>query len=69
MKHAKFGMLILFLLVWGCAQKQPAATGSAPSSSSPIYDEHADAQRDIDAAIAKAEANKRNIVLIFGANW
>ena len=34
-----------------------------------IYNEKADARHDIAAAIAKAEESKRNIVLIFGANW
>jgi thioredoxin 1 len=37
-----------------------------------VYDEHADARKDIAAAIAEASrAGKpaRNIVLVFGANW
>ena len=69
MNYARTGFLILFLVVFGCAGRQPEAGGAASKSSSSIYDEHADAQRDIDAAIANAEASKRNIVLIFGANW
>ena len=36
----------------------------------PVYDESADAGREIKAAIARAsEKGKRNVVLIFGANW
>jgi hypothetical protein len=34
-----------------------------------IYDEQADARRDIAAAISQASKTGRNIVLIFGANW
>ena len=35
----------------------------------PIYDEHADANRLIQAAIAQASRSHKNIVLDFGANW
>jgi hypothetical protein len=60
MNPPKYWFLILFLLVLGCAGKQPTAS---------LYDEKADAHRDIAAAIANAEESRRNIVLIFGANW
>jgi thioredoxin len=43
--------------------------GLARAASQPIYDEQADARRDIAAAIAQASKTGRNIVLIFGANW
>ena len=61
MKRSKYWFLILFLLLFGCARKQ--------STTASIYDEKADAHRDIAAAIANAEGSQRNIVLIFGANW
>ena len=35
----------------------------------PFYDEKADAHHDVAAAVANAGASKRNIVLVFGANW
>lgn len=60
MKPLKYSFLLLFLLAMGCAAKQ--------SSTAP-YDEKADAHRDVAAAIADAGASKRNIVLVFGANW
>ena len=60
MNPRKYWFLILFLLVIGCAGKQPPAS---------VRDEKADAHRDIAAAIAIAEQSKRNIVLVFGANW
>jgi thioredoxin 1 len=34
-----------------------------------IYDELADATRDIAAAVAQANAEKKQVLLIFGANW
>ena len=62
MKPHKYCFLILFLLILGCARQPPAPTAA-------IYDEKADAWRDIAAAITSAEQSRRNIVLIFGANW
>ena len=60
MKPPKYCFLILLLLAFGCARKQP---------STPIYNEKADAHHDIASAIANTDRDKRNIVLIFGANW
>jgi thioredoxin-related protein len=60
MNPPKYWFLILFLLVMGCAGKQPTES---------VYDEKADAHRDVAAAITNAEGSKRNVVLIFGANW
>jgi thioredoxin-related protein len=56
----KYGFLLLFLLVIGCAGKQTTES---------VYNEKADAHRDVASAIAHAEQSKKNIVLIFGANW
>jgi len=61
MNRPKCWFLILFLLFFGCARKQP--------TTAPIFDEKANAHRDIAAAIANAEGSKRNIALVFGANW
>ena len=60
MNPPKYWFLILFLLALGCAARQPSDS---------IYNEQADAHHDVAAAIANAEGSKRNIVLIFGANW
>ena len=60
MVNRKFGVLLFSVFVLGFARNQSRA---------PIYDEKADAHRDIAAAIAHAEGSKKNIVLIFGANW
>jgi len=55
-----FWFLLLFFL--SCAGKPPLTTA-------PIYNEKADARRDVAAAIANANRSDKNIVLIFGANW
>lgn len=34
-----------------------------------VYDELADANRDIAAALSKAATDKKQVLLIFGANW
>jgi hypothetical protein len=60
MIRRKYGFWLLLLLLLGCARKQPTA---------PIYDAKADAHRDLAAAIGNAEGSKKNIVLVFGANW
>ena len=60
MNSPKYWLLILCLLVMGCARMQPATS---------IYDEKADARHDIAVAMATAEGSGSNIVLIFGANW
>lgn len=60
MNLPKYGVLLGFSLAVICAAAQPTA---------PVYDEKADARHDIAAAMVTAEAGKKNIVLIFGANW
>lgn len=67
MNRTKYLLLIPFLLLFGCARKEAGSTEAG--SSSPIYDEKADARADIAAAIAKAGESNRNVVLIFGADW
>ncbi len=41
----------------------------AESGAAPIYDEHADSSKLIQAAITEAARSQKNIVLDFGANW
>lgn len=62
MKSAKYTLLLMILFVTGCSRAQHF-------TSTPVYDEQADAHHDVDVAISTAELNKKNIVLIFGANW
>lgn len=48
------------------------AGGLLLAQSEPVYDEQADAGREVKAAIAQASGKgtpARNVVLVFGANW
>ena len=60
MKLPPFWLMVLLLVAVGCVAEQPNAS---------LYNEKADARQDIAAAVANAEGSRRNIVLIFGANW
>ena len=60
MNRPEFWIPLLLLLLAPAAADQPTAS---------IYDENADAHRDVAAAITKAQAAQRNVVLVFGANW
>ena len=35
----------------------------------PIYDENADAKKEIKAALIKAKAENKRLLLVFGGNW
>jgi len=50
--------LVLFLLV-----------GVIIAADQPPYDEKADAHQQIAAAIAEASKTRKNVILVFGANW
>ena len=54
-----------FLVVWLLALASIRAT----AASQPIYDENANAQQQIAAALATPAKDGKNILLIFGANW
>ena len=44
-------------------------TGLARAASEAIYDEKADAPKQVSAAIGEASRSGKHIVLVFGANW
>jgi thioredoxin 1 len=50
------------------AQSAAAATAPAPAASGP-YSEQADARADINQALQKAAAEKKQVLVVFGANW
>jgi thiol:disulfide interchange protein len=71
-----FLMLLVFvpavtLDVW--AQQSPAASGDqvldAVANKTNIYPADADANNEIQAALKQAAADKKQVLLIFGANW
>lgn len=65
--HQKTVMICAVLLLAACGLAMSAAQAIAESQT--IFDEQANAPRDIAAAVAKASRTGRNVVLIFGANW
>ena len=44
-------------------------TGLARATGEAVYDEKADAPKQVTAAIAETSRNGKHIVLVFGANW
>lgn len=50
-----------------CAQEKEST--SQPAQPKPAFDEQADAQADVDAALAKAKRDNQRVLLMFGANW
>jgi thioredoxin 1 len=49
------------------AQSQPA--GSAMAVPKQVYNEAADARAELNLALAKAQAQQKNVLVVFGANW
>ena len=62
-QNTRLKRAILFLAVYALVM------GAAKAASQPVYDEHADAAREIAAAVSRASKTGKNVVLIFGANW
>lgn len=71
-------LLVLGLSLAGCgteaaARDQRAAGPKRPTPTSPEidrpYDESADAQAQIDAAVAASRGDGKRVLLMFGANW
>ena len=59
---------VLFVMLAVAVVARPGAPQAGPPAT-PLYDEKADAQKLINAAITKAGRSHKNIVLDFGANW
>ena len=41
----------------------------AAAADAPVYDESADAQAQVSQALAKAKADNKQLMIVFGANW
>lgn len=46
----------------------PALSASAPALK-PVYNEQADARADLNQALSAANAQHKNVLVVFGANW
>jgi thioredoxin 1 len=42
---------------------------SAFAADAPVYDESADAQAQVSQALARAKADNKQVMIVFGANW
>ncbi|WP_231741495.1 thioredoxin family protein [Paucibacter sp. KCTC 42545] len=57
------------------AQAQVATAAAVPASAAasaalkPVYNEQADARAELNQALATANAQKKNVLVVFGANW
>jgi thiol:disulfide interchange protein len=54
-------------LAAGGQDPQPKKEQTPPAK--PVYDEQADAARDVAAALARAQAKNRRVLIQWGANW
>ncbi len=68
------GVAVLALALPVAVQGQERPAGSQPTAASKpanaaIYDENADAKKDIAAAMARAKKDNKRVLLMFGGNW
>ncbi|MBP8300121.1 MAG: DUF255 domain-containing protein [Planctomycetes bacterium] len=47
----------------------PAAAKAAKKETKPVYDEAADATKDVAAAVARAQKDNKRVLIQWGANW
>lgn len=47
----------------------PAQAETAATSAKPVYNEQVDARAELNLALAQAEKQKKNVLVVFGANW
>ena len=77
--HTRFVIAVLMLVVAGslngCKENKPASEGSAVTSTprpilnQHLYSETADPKSDIAAALQRARAENKRVILDFGGNW
>lgn len=51
------------------APKPPATPAPTATPRPPVYDEAADAKKEVAAAVAKAKAEKKRVLVTLGGNW
>ena len=67
---SQFVLASMVLLAAHAVFRSPSFTTKAAAlEQAQIYDERADANRDIAAALEKATAERKLVLLVFGANW
>ncbi len=60
-------LLAAFIAVSATAVAQTAAQPAAPAPS--VYNEQADARAELNLALARAQTQHKNVLVVFGANW
>lgn len=62
LRHTAAALFTAFALAIPCVH-------AASPTGAPAYDEAADAKAELASALAKAKASKKQVLVIFGANW
>ncbi|MCI0588218.1 MAG: thioredoxin family protein [Planctomycetes bacterium] len=62
-------LLLLAALIAVPARSQEGTPSTEEKKPAPIYDESADAKKQIEAALARAKEENKRVLLVFGANW
>jgi thiol:disulfide interchange protein len=57
------------VLMGALAALPPAHASEYPSMGPDVYDVHADGKAQVAAAVARATAEHKRVLLVFGANW
>lgn len=61
-------LLLSSTMLLGAAPASAQTAAAAPAAK-PVYNEQADARADLNKALATAQAQKKNVLVVFGANW
>lgn len=72
MKNFLCFSLLSVSLMASAAMAQPATPVAASAAApvlKPVYDEQADARAALNLALASAQARKKHLLVVFGANW
>lgn len=67
MKTFALALLSAACLLGGSPAQAQAQT-AAPAAK-PVYNEQADARAELNLSLAEAEKQKKNVLVVFGANW
>jgi thiol:disulfide interchange protein len=61
--------IVMLSLAIATAAASGVCFGQAPAKTKDIYNESADARAEIKEALAKAAAEHKRVIVVFGANW
>lgn len=61
--------LLISLLVGQPVQAQSQVASAPMQAPKQVYNEAADARAELNQALAKAQAQQKNVLVVFGANW